>query len=48
MNDDDVIITVRLIDDELVFDMVQLEPNEPVPCPWAWEHGPSMWHGRDE
>ena len=45
MNGDDVIVTVRLVDGEVVFDMVQLEPDRPPRCPWAWEHGPSMWHG---
>ena len=48
MNEDDVIVTVCLVDGEVVFDMVQLEPDRPAPCPWAWEHGPSMWHGRDD
>ncbi len=48
MNEDDVIVTVRLVDGEVVFDMVQLEPDRPALCPWAWHRGESMWHGGDE
>ena len=48
MSEDDVIVTVRLVDGEVVFDMVQLEPDLPPRCPWAWEHGPSMWHAEPQ